>query len=88
LVAPVLSCDQQTWVTCHVAAVAYFGGAPWQIWLDNLKTGVIRSEIYDPRLNRAYAELAKHYIVPLDPCRAGRPKDKAQVERAIPYVSG
>jgi hypothetical protein len=31
-------------------------------------------------------ELAEHYSVLLDPCRAGKPKDKPRVERAVPYV--
>ena len=38
---------------CHVAAFVFFGGAPKQIRLDNLKAGVIRPDIYDPQLNRA-----------------------------------
>ena len=85
-VAPVLCCDQETWVRCHVTAFAFFGGAPKQIRLDNLKTGVLKPDLYDPQLNRAYAEFARHYGVLVDPCRAGRPKDKPQVERAVPYV--
>jgi transposase len=85
-VAPVLRCDQESWVRCHVAAFAFFGGAPKQIRLDNLKTGVLKPDLYDPQLNRAYAEFAQHYGVLVDPCRAGRPKDKPQVERAVPYV--
>jgi hypothetical protein len=54
--------------------------------MDNLKTGVLRADIYDPALNRAYAELGAHYDVLLDPCRQGKPKDKPRVERAVPYV--
>ena len=37
---------------------------------DNLKTGVDRPDLYDPRINRAYAELAAHYGVLRRP-RAG-----------------
>jgi transposase len=79
-------CDQMSWVRSHVAAFEFFGGAPQKIRLDNLKTGVLRADIYDPQLNRAYAEMAEHYGVLLDPCRVAKPKDKAQVERAVPYV--
>jgi transposase len=82
----VLSCDQSSWVGSHVAAFEFFGAAPREIRLDNLKTGVLRADIYDPQLNRSYAELAEHYGVLLDPCRAGKPKDKPRVERAVPYV--
>jgi transposase len=63
-------------VASHVAAFEFFGSAPREIRLDNLKTGVLRADIYDPQLNRSYAELAQHYGVLLDPCRAGKPKDK------------
>lgn len=79
-------CDQESWVRSHVDAFTFFGGAPRVLRLDNLKTGVVRPDIYDPRLNRAYAELAEHYGVLLDPCRAAKPKDKPHVERAVPYV--
>ncbi|MGH7722491.1 MAG: IS21 family transposase [Candidatus Dormibacteria bacterium] len=85
-VQPVISCDQSAWVAAHVAAFAFFGGVPAQIRLDNLKTGVLRADIYDPQLNRAYAELAEHSGTLLDPCRAGKPKDKPRVERNMPYV--
>ena len=40
---------------------------------DNLKTGVDKPDLYDPRLNRCYAELAAHYGVLVDPARAARP---------------
>ncbi len=69
-----------------MAAFNFFGGAPGQVRLDNLKAGVIMPDIYDPALNLAYQELGAHYGLLLDPCRAGRPKDKPQVERAMAYV--
>ena len=31
-----------------------------------------RPDLYDPKLNRAYAELARHYGALIDPARAGR----------------
>jgi transposase len=82
----VFGCDQRSWVASHVAAFEFFGGVPRQIRMDNLKTGVLRADIYDPQLNRAYAELGVHFDVLLDPCRQGHPKDKPRVERAVPYV--
>jgi len=83
---PVLICDQSAWVAAHVAAFSFFGAAPRQIRVDNLKTGVLRPDIYDPLVNRSYAELAEHYGVLLDPCRVRKPKDKPRVERAMPYA--
>jgi transposase len=85
-VRPVLVCDQEAWAQCHVAAFEFFGGAPHQVRLDNLKAGVVRPDLYDPEMNHAYQELAAHYQVLLDPCRARRPTDKPQVERAMPYA--
>lgn len=85
-VRPVLSMDQRTWTACHVEAFAFFGGAPRRLVSDNLKTGVIRPDIYDPLLNRSYAELAAHYRCLVDPARSLKPKDKPRVEREMPYV--
>jgi len=85
-VRPVLTMDQQAWTQAHVAAFEFFGGAPRRLVPDNLRTGVDRPDLYDPKLNRAYAELADHYGVLIDPARAGKPKDKPRVERPMPYV--
>jgi Mu transposase, C-terminal domain/Integrase core domain len=85
-VRPVLRMDQRSWCASHVAAFEFFGGVPARLVPDNLKTGVERPDLYDPRINRAYAELAAHYGVLADPARAFKPKDKPRVERAMPYV--
>src|SRR6266508_1311797 len=85
-VRPVLTMDRTTWITCHIEALAFFGGSP-RFWIcDNLKTGVLSADLYDPRLNRAYRELADHHGAIVDPARALHPKDKPRVERAVPYV--
>ncbi len=85
-VRPVLTMDQAAWTAAHVAAFAFFGGAPARIVPDNLATGVTKADLYDPKLNRSYAELATHYGVLIDPARRGKPKDKPRVERPVPYV--
>jgi transposase len=69
-----------------VAALSFFGGAPRRLVIDNLKAGVIKPDLYDPKLNRTYADLAQHYGMLIDPARARKPKDKWRVERPIPYV--
>jgi hypothetical protein len=60
-VRPVLKMDQRAWTECHVAAFEFFGGVPARLTPDNLKTGVDKPDLYDPKLNRSYAELAAHY---------------------------
>jgi len=85
-VRPVIRVDQTSWCESHVEAFRFFGGAPARLVPDNLKTGVDRPDLYDPRINRAYAELSAHYGVIADPARAFKPKDKPRVERAMPYV--
>ena len=85
-VRPVIRLDQQGWSECHVAAFAFFGGVPARLVPDNLKTGVDRPDLYDPKINRSYAELAAHYGCLVDPARARRPADKPRVERPMPYV--
>jgi len=78
--------DQREWLTCHILALQFFGGAPKRITPDNLKTGIIKADLYDPKFNQGYEELAHHYGMIIDPARAGKPKDKARIERVIPYV--
>ena len=85
-VRPVIRLDQQAWSECHMAAFAFFGGVPARLVPDNLKTGVDRPDLYDPKINRSYAELAAHYGCLVDPARARRPADKPRVERPMPYV--
>jgi transposase len=85
-VRPVLRMDQRAWTECHVEAFGFFGGVPARLVPDNLKTGVDKPDLYDPKLNRSYAELAAHYGCLVDPARALKPRDKARVERPMPYV--
>ena len=85
-VRPVLTMDQRAWTECHVEAFGFFGGVPARLVPDNLKTGVDKPDLYDPKINRSYAELAAHYGCLIDPARAIKPRDKARVERPMPYV--
>jgi len=85
-VQPVVKMDQTSWCASHVAAFEFFGGTPQRIVCDNLKTGVSKPDVYDPQINRAYAELASFYGVLIDPARAFTPKDKARIERPMPYI--
>ncbi len=83
---PVLAEDAVAWHEGHVKALAFFGGAPRRIVPDNLSAGVRKADRYDPRVNRAYGELARYYGFVVDPARAGQPTDKPKVERGVPYA--
>jgi transposase len=85
-VRPVLTMDQRAWTQAHVEAFAFFGGVPRRLVPDNLRTGVDKPDLYDPKINRSYAELAEHYGALVDPARARKPRDKARIERPMPYI--
>lgn len=85
-VRPVLKLDRSTWLECHLLGFSFFRGVTRRLVLDNVKSGVLKPDLYDPQFNRAYAELAAHHGTLIDPCRAGKSKDKARVERMVPYV--
>ena len=78
--------DLVHWIESHIRAFEFFEGVPERWVVDNLKDGVVKADLYDPKLNRTYGELASHYEAVIDPCRSGKPKDKPRVERSIPYI--
>ena len=84
-VRPTLVMDQAEWTAAHVEAFAFFGGVTARLVPDNLKTGVDRPDLYDPKINRSYAELAAHYGTLVDPARAAKPKDKAVVSHCTSW---
>lgn len=77
---------QETWVRCHIKAFEFFGGIPERIILDNLKSGILRPNTYDPVFNRAYAECARHYGFIIDPANVRMARHKGKVERKVPVV--
>jgi transposase len=82
-VEPVLTQDLPTWLGCHVRAFEYFGGVSEIVVPDNPKVAVIKPNLYEPELNRSYAELARHYGVAIIPARSRKPRDKAKVEQGV-----
>jgi transposase len=82
----VVRMDAPTWIDCHIRAFQHFDGVPATIVLDNLKPGVLKADIYDPTLNRAYADLERHYGFVADPATVRSPKLKGKVERMVPVV--
>ncbi len=78
--------DVLTWVDCHRRAFEFFGGVPETIVLDNLKAGVLKPDIYDPTLNRSYAECERHYGFLADPAKVRMARHKGKVERLVRVV--
>jgi transposase len=74
------------WIGAHVRALEFLGGVPRQIVPDNLRTGVLRANWYEPGLNPTYADLAAHYGTAILPTRVRRPRDKAKVEAGVLVV--
>lgn len=66
---------KESFVNSHKKMFEYFGAVPLRVKLDNLKSGVIKSDLYDPVMNRCYAEMAEHYAYFLEPCRVHSPND-------------
>jgi transposase len=62
------------------------GGCPQIIVPDNLKAAVIKSDLYEPELNRVMEDFANHYQIAVVPARAGRPRDKAMVENQVRII--
>lgn len=73
----------RNWLTSHRRMFEAFGGVPHVTVPDCLKQGVTKCHLYDPDLNRSYAELAAHYHTAIIPARPAHPKDKAIVEGAV-----
>ncbi len=67
----------------HVHGLNFFGVAPFAFVLDNTKSGVKKSDRYDPIANPVYGKMAEHYHVAFLPARVGKPQDKGVVESAV-----
>jgi hypothetical protein len=63
-----------------------YGGSTEWVTIDNLKSGVIKPDLWDPKINRCLAEVASYYGVFINPGRVGRSTDKAKIERLIPVA--
>jgi transposase len=76
----------ETWIQCHINAFRYFGGVPKIIELDNLKSGIVNANFYEPMYQKEYKRMADYYNCLLSPCRPYQPQEKGKVESGIKYV--
>jgi transposase len=70
----------ETWLRCHRNALAFFGGVPQRLVIDNLKSGITQAIWDDPHVQLAYRECAEHYNFLILPCRPATPEHKGKVE--------
>ena len=75
-----------TWLGCHRRALAFFGGVPARIVIDNPKAAITRACWRDPAVQRSYADFAEGYGFLISPCPPREPKKKGIVEAGVKYV--
>ena len=78
--------DIDMWLDCHERAFAFFGGVPRRIILDNLKSGILKPDIYDPTINRAYADMERFFGFVADPAKVGMAQHKDYASYCTSFV--
>jgi transposase len=78
--------DVETFLRCHENAFRSFGGVPESVKLDNLKSGVLRANLYEPVINPAYLAFAEYWGFAPNPCAPYHPEQKGRVERDVSYT--
>ncbi len=77
----------ETWLCLHRNGLAFFGGVPRRIVIDNLKAAIIKAVWDDPEVQQSYRECAEHYGFLIAPCRPRTPEHKGKVEQGgVHYV--
>ncbi|HZQ56268.1 MAG TPA: IS21 family transposase [Bryobacteraceae bacterium] len=76
----------RVWAELHEKAFRRLGGATRVVVLDNLREGVLASDLYDPALNPLYKDLLQHYGAVALPCRVRDPDHKGKVESSVGHA--
>jgi transposase len=77
----------ETWLSLHRNALAFFGGVPERLVIDNLKAAIVCACWEDPQVQQGYRECAEHYGFLISPCRPRTPEHKGKVEQGgVHYV--
>lgn len=77
---------EESFTHTNINMFEFYAGVTDFVSLDNLKSGVIKPDIYDPKINKSFGEMAEYYGIFIDPCRVATPTDKGKVERIIPLA--
>lgn len=73
----------EDYIPANIAALEYFEGVPQALVPDQLKSAIVGADPYEPTVQRAFSDLARHYGTAVVPARARKPRDKAKVEVAV-----
>jgi len=73
----------ENWLSANADAFEFYGALPEILVPDNLKAGVTRGDRFEPAVNPAFADFARHYGIAVIPARPQKPRDKAKVENAV-----
>lgn len=74
-------------LACHANALAFFGGVPQRVMVDNLRSAVLQHALgQTPVLNPRYQDFADHFGFTVRPCGVGQAHEKGRVENAVGYV--
>ncbi|MGA1847669.1 IS21 family transposase [Deferribacter abyssi] len=82
----VQSQEVSTFLRCHINAFEFFNGVPKTIKIDNLKSGVLQANFYEPTIQKEYANMLYYYGSSPITCKVRYPEEKGKVESGIKYV--
>ena len=81
-----LNAQMDSFLRGHVLAFEAWGGVPWVILSDNLKSAVLERMGDAIRFNPQYLAFAAHYRFEPRPVAVARGNEKGRVERSIRYI--
>ena len=79
----------ETLLACHVRAFESFGGVTREVLYDNMKTVILKRDVYGKNLHQfqgAFADFAHHHGFVPRVCKPYRAKTKGKVERMNGYI--
>jgi transposase len=82
----VLNQKQPTFIRAIEDAFYQVGGVTPYVTVDNLRSAVAKSHLYDPDVNQTFIEFSNHWEFAVLPARPYSPKDKAAVEGGIGVI--
>ena len=76
----------EDFVHATIQCLRHLGGVPKILVPDNLKAAVVKSDKYEPSLNRVLEDMANHYGCVVLPARPVHPRDKTNAEGSVRLV--